>query len=209
MRAPRPLFRFFYILLLLTLVNDILFYIFRTPPLWGEESYDTKMERNLRRFSIVMSIILSIYKLILIVLFWHSHVNFYELIQPIKEQMFRQEKINRRRMYDRFNRRNRMRYNPNDPYDMNRNSGYGPQQRSGASPGSGRDSSGASPGSGRDSSGAFQPQNNPEQHNKRQDPSKSNQESQGTNERKEGVIEIKQTTLEVITLEKANGGNLK
>ena len=186
MRAPRPLFRFFYILLILTLVNDILFYIFRTPPLWGEESYDTKMERNLRRFSIVMSIILSIYKLILIVLFWHSHVNFYELIQPIKEQMFRQEKINRRRMYDRFNRRNRMRNNYNDPYGMNRNSGYGPQQRYGASPGSGRDSS-----------GAFQPQNNSEQHNKRQDSSNSNQESQDAPLVIERKIEISQTTLEV------------
>ena len=100
--------------------------------------------------------------------------------------MFRQEKINRRRMYDRFNRRNRMRNNYNDPYDMNQNSGYGPQQRYGASPGSGRDSS-----------GAFQSQNNSEQHNKRQDPSNSNQESQDAPLVIERKIEISQTTVEV------------
>ena len=101
--------------------------------------------------------------------------------------MFRQEKINRRRMYDRFNKRNRMRNNINDPYDMNRNSGYGPQQRYGASPGSGRDSS-----------GAFQPQNNSEQHNERQDPSNSNQKSKDAHIVTEEVTEFKQETVVVV-----------
>lgn len=92
LRTSRPLLRAFLFILVLSLLYDIGFIIICFSSWWGDEPYDSGMEHSLRRFSIIMSFILIIVKLVLIVLFWHTSVNFYELIQPEKEELYKLSK---------------------------------------------------------------------------------------------------------------------
>lgn len=112
--STQSLYRYLTLSIFLSIIFDIFFLIIQTSDWWADQGWDSAIEQGLRRFSIVITVILIFVKLLIFVMFWHTSVQYYTIIDPIK-----QSEIMIRRYY-------RPRYDPyyNDPYARN----YGGQR---------------------------------------------------------------------------------
>ena len=88
-RATNRDYRYYFFSLLSTLLFDLLFLLFLAAAWWADQHFDGEMEAGMRRYSIVISVVLIFIKIPIVIIFWHTSVHYFELIQPIIDKIRR------------------------------------------------------------------------------------------------------------------------
>lgn len=86
----------------LSIIYDFIFLFIAIPAWWQDQKWDGQIEQGLRQFSIVMTGVLIIVKILLFIIYWHTSVQYYDLVEPIKERiryLRRQEYLDYKRRY--------------------------------------------------------------------------------------------------------------